>query len=329
MNVLCGDIGGTKALCAVVDDAGAVLVEHRYDSRAYPRFDDIVRAFLAEASGALAASPQPSACFAIAGPVAENRCKATNLPWEIDGAALAAATGLGRTTLVNDFHAQAMAVLVLPPGDFATLHPGVADPDGPIAVLGAGTGLGEAFLSKVGGSYQVLASEGGHTDFAPTTERQIGLLRHLRRTLGKRVSYERVLSGRGIVSVYEFLRDSGHAPEVEAVRTEMHDAPHPAAVVTRRGLARDDALCEAALELFCEVYGQEAGNLALQILATGGVYVCGGIAPQILPALAAGGFARAYCDKGRLSPIVAAIPVRVVTNARSGLLGAAALARRL
>ena len=327
MNVVCGDIGGTKSLCAVVDDGGKVVLERRYDSPAHPRFDDIVGAFLDEARDRLAGDPV-RACFAIAGPVRDNRCKATNLPWEIDGDALARAVGMERVRLVNDFHAQAVAAVELPESDFEVLHEGERDPRGPVAVLGAGTGLGEAFLVRVDEGYQVLSSEGGHVDFAPTSERQIELYRYLRTRLGGRVSYERVLSGRGLVSAYEFLRDTGAGSEAPEVAAEMAAAEHPAAVVSRLALAGDDALASQALDLFCEVYGAQAGNLALTLLATGGVVVCGGIAPRILPRLRAGIFQRAYVDRGRLSPIVKAIAVRVIVNTRSGLLGAAALARR-
>jgi glucokinase len=321
MNVMCGDVGGTKSLLAVASGT-EILFEKRYDSTAHARFDDIVKAFLAECGHTPA-----RACFAIAGPVKDNYCRATNLPWEIDGNALGRENGLERCLLVNDFHAQAVAVLELPASDLVEIHAGQSG-DGPIAVLGAGTGLGQAFLHQVGGRYQVLASEGGHCDFAPTNDLQVDLYRWLRHKHGGRVSYERILAGRGLHSCYEFLRDRDPGNENRAVRDVMAAAEHPAAVVTQYGLDGGDALCSQALDIFCEVYGQEAGNLALKILATGGVYVCGGIAPRILPRLRAGGFERGYLDKGRLGPVVRAIPVRVVTNARSGLIGAAALARR-
>jgi glucokinase len=320
MKVVCGDIGGTKSLLAVASGS-VILFEKRYVSGDHPRFDDIVKDFLVEA----AVQPE-RACFAIAGPVKDNVCRATNLPWEVDGDALAREAGIGQCVLVNDFHAQAMAVLELPSDDLCEIHGGRSD-DGPIAVLGAGTGLGEAFLFQVGRRYEILASEGGHADFAPTNELQVELYRWLRKTIGKRISYERVLSGKGLHNCYQFLRDRDPAAESPAVRDAMAAAEHPAAIVTENGLDGRDALCSGALDLFCEVYGQEAGNLALKLLTTGGVYVCGGIAPRILPRLKAGIFERAYLDKGRLSHVLEAIPVRVVTNPRSGLVGAAALAR--
>jgi glucokinase len=321
MRVVCGDIGGTKSLLAIVDEGGRILREERFDSRAHARFDDIVRAFLA------GATERPArACFAIAGRVQANRCKATNLPWEIDGDALGGALDLERCLLVNDFHAQALAVLELPAGDRAELHPGTSD-GGPIAVLGAGTGLGEAFLCRLGDGYEVLASEGGHCTFAPVGDEQERLLRFLTAKVGGHVSYERILSGQGLVNVYDFACSEA-APEASAaVREAMRAAEHPAAVITER--AATDPLCRHAVAIFCEIYGQEASNLALKLLTTGGVYLCGGIAPRILDALRDGAFTRGYLHKGRFSDFVRSIPVRVVTNPRSGLLGAAALARRV
>jgi len=206
------------------------------------------------------------ACFAVAGPVVNDQCKATNLPWVIDARALEAAAGIARVRLVNDFHAQALAVLELPPSDLRTIHAGASVGGGPVAILGAGTGLGEAFLVNAGDRYEVVPSEGGHVDFAPTSERQIDLLRYLRATLGGRVSYERVLSGSGLARLYEFLKSRGFARELPEVRAAM-EREDPAAVVSRFGLGGQDPMCAFALDLFCEIYGQEAGNLALKVLA--------------------------------------------------------------
>ena len=325
MNVLVGDVGGTKCLLAICDDRGRILLDRRYPSRDYAELHQVVAAFVREAG-----ETPTRACFAVAGPVVNDQCKATNLPWVIDARALEAAAGIARVRLVNDFHAQALAVLELPPAELCTIHGGASVGGGPVAILGAGTGLGEAFLVNAGDRYEVVPSEGGHVDFAPTSERQIDLLRYLRATLGGRVSYERILSGSGLARLYEFLKSRGFARELPEVRAAM-EREDPAAVVSRFGLGGQDPMCAFALDLFCEIYGQEAGNLALKVLAAGGVYVCGGIAPHIIDRLAQpdGPFERGYLDKGRMSPLVAAIPVRVVMNPKSGLVGAAVAATRL
>jgi glucokinase len=327
MRVLVGDVGGTKCLLALCDPRGRVFFEKRFESKAFPEFHLLAQAFLREVE-----ERPDRACFAVAGPVVDDRCRATNLPWVIDARTLESQLGVPRVKLVNDFYAQALAVLELPPEDIVQLHPGTTVGGGPVAILGAGTGLGEAFLFHTGARYEVISSEGGHVDFAPTNERQIELLRWLREKVGGRVSYERVLSGNGLVHIYSFLRDRGHGRERPEVRAAM-EQEDPAAVITRLGLPKpgnlQDELCDAAVDVFCEVYGQEAGNLALKILATGGVYLVGGVTKHVLPRLLDGPFQRAYVDKGRLSPVVKGIPVRVVTNPRSGLVGAAVAATRL
>lgn len=325
MNILCGDIGGTKCLLALSVD-GELQQEKRYESKAFPEFVQVVKTFLGE----VGARPE-RACFAIAGPVADDRCKATNLPWVIDARALQAELDIARIRLVNDFYAQALAVLQLGADDLTALHAGSAVQGGPIAVLGAGTGLGEAFLFHGGTRYEVVASEGGHSDFAPATDRQIELLRYLRDKLGGRVSYERLLSGAGLVNIFSFLRDRGHGEEHAEVREAM-GREDPAAVISRFANlpgAQRDALCDATMTIFCEIYGQEAGNLGLKMLATGGIYVCGGVGARNVARMKDGTFERAFADKGRLSPLVKAMPVWLVTNVRSGLVGAAVAATRM
>jgi glucokinase len=321
MDVLVGDVGGTKCLFSVRRTDCAFAEERRYDSRAYPRFADVVRAFLDDTG----ARPD-AACFAIAGPILGDMCRTTNLPWVIDARELERELAIPRVRLVNDFHAQALAVLVLGERDYEVLVPGVADPKGPIAVLGAGTGLGEAFLVHDGANHRVVASEGGHADFAPTDELEDGLLRWLRRR-HHRVSYERVLSGMGLTNIYGYLRELRGGEDAVAMRPGVA-TEDPNAAITRLGLAGADPVCAETLDVFCRIYGQLAGNLALSVLATGGVWLCGGIAPRLLPRLRSGGFLTAYTDKGRLSPLVAAMPVRVVTNTSSGLVGAAAAVDR-
>ena len=322
-SVLAADIGGTKCLLAVCAPDGTVHRSERYESRDFRELADVVRRFRQELGGALPAR----AAFAIAGPVVGDVCQTTNLPWRVDARVLERELGFAKVALINDFTAQALAVQVLGDHEKVLIHPGPAVPTGPIAILGAGTGLGEAFLVWAGG-YVVLPSEGGHTDFAPVDDRQLELLRYLRERLVGRVSYERVLCGRGLADLYAFLRDRGYGKERAATR-ELMDQEDPAAVVSRLALSGEDPLCDAALELFCEVYGQEAGNLALKVLASGGVYIVGGIAPRILERLRSGPFQRRYLDKGRMSVLVEKIPVWVVTHPASGLLGAAICATSL
>lgn len=323
MTVLAGDIGGTKCLLCLCDDSLRPVFERRYPSAEHTEFVHVVRKFLAETG----ARPD-RACFGIAGPVVNDVCRTTNLPWLIDARTLEADTEIAKIRLINDFHANAASVEALSEADVVELHPGGQEPRGPIAILGAGTGLGQAFLFHTGSSYEVIASEGGHCDFAPRTEEEIGVLRYLIKKYDGHVSYERLISGMGLVNLYEALREMGHAKESDAVRAEMA-AGDAAAVVSRHGLAKDDALSDRALTLFCSIYGAEAGNLALKLMATGGVFLAGGIAPKILERLKDGSFTKAYTDKGRLSPLVERIPVRVITNPLAPIIGAAKVASRL
>lgn len=324
MPVLAGDIGGTKSLLCLCDETTLrPTVEKRYPSGEHANFEDVVKKFLAETG----ATPD-RACFGIAGPVANDVCRTTNLPWVIDARALEASCGIAKVRLVNDFHANAKSIEVLRDEDTVSLKDGPRDPKGPVAILGAGTGLGEAFLFHDGEEYHVIASEGGHANFAPRTEEEIGVLRYLIKKFGGHVSYERILSGKGLVNIYEGLRELGVAPESEAVKAEM-GREDPPAVVSRHGLAKDDALCDRALSIFCAVYGAEAGNLALKVMASGGVFVAGGVAPRILPRLQDGTFVSAFVDKGPLSRLVEGIPVRVITNPLAPIFGTASIAARL
>jgi glucokinase len=343
VRVLAGDAGGTSTRLAIFDghESGAasstpgssasglapsLVATETYRSADYRSFHEVVAAFL----GTNPTGPGPErACFAIAGPVFEGRSRTTNLPWVLDERELERALGLQRVRLINDFQAQALAVLELGPQDFVEIVPGAPVARAPIAVLGAGTGLGEAFLHFIGEQYEVVSSEGGHADFAPVDDRQIELLRWLRAKLSGRVSYERILSGKGLLNCYEFLREREPARERADVREAMaRPGEDPSAVVSRFGLQRACGLCDEALDIFCEVYAQEAGNLILKVLASGGVYLAGGIAAKILDRLRAGPFQRRYAEKGRLSALVRAVPVRVVTLPHAGLVGAATAALR-
>jgi glucokinase len=269
------------------------------------------------------------ACFGVAGPVIDDSCRTTNLRWVVEARNLERSLGIPRVTLVNDFQAMAVGITVLPSSDLAVLNDSPSDPKGPWVIIGAGTGLGEAVVVHTGTGYEVIPSEGGHSDFAPRNELEIELLRFLLKRHA-RVSYERILSGRGLVALYDFVR--GRSPEDESrmVREEIAGSSGDAApIISRHGLAGDDPLCVQALSLFVSIYGAEAGNLALKVVARGGVYVAGGIAPKILPKLLDGTFRSAFVTKGRLSPLLEATSVKVVLNSDAGLLGAAELARRI
>jgi glucokinase len=340
MIVLAGDIGGTNARLALYraeptrDGAHPTLtsiVERTYPSKTQPSLDDLAESFLREAKAEIGAGVE-RACFGIAGPIENNLCHATNLPWIVDGRALAARLGIGRVTLMNDFSAAALSVTAVGPDHLVPLGGGPPAQRGPIAVLGAGTGLGEAFLlwSAADSRYQVVSSEGGHADFAPRTPLEAGLLQFLSHKYG-RVSCERVLSGNGLCDIFSFLSQEPSCqplirPETTARLAAPGSGQAPAAVITQQGLAGTDPICEMSLALFTSVLGAVAGNLGLAVLATGGVFVAGGIAPRILGYLQKGGFREAFERKGRLHTLVERLPAFVVTHPQPGLLGAATVA---
>lgn len=325
MMVLAGDVGGTNARLAIVElngRAARITREGRYASRDYPGLTPIVDRFCEEVT----ARPN-RACFGIACPVVGDDCTAPNLPWTINGRKLAAEIGIPRTRIINDFVAVGFGIELLGESDLATLQEGSPTPHGPIALIGAGTGLGQAFLLWDGNHYRVLPSEGGHGDFAPRGKLQIALSEFLGQQFG-RVSWERLLSGPGLVNAYRYLVASAVAPEQATVRAEM-EKEDPAKVITRHGLAKSDCLSDRALDLFCEVLGAQAGNLALTVVSTGGVHLAGGIARRILERLQNGPFLTAFRDKGRMSELLSRFPVHVIMNSKVGLLGAAAVAGRL
>ena len=321
--LLAGDIGGTNTRLALYDPAQ--LREPRlmrvYRSGDYESLLAIINIFLAEGAGVMGDAPPVRAGFGVAGPVGGQIVKLTNLPWVIDGNRIRERIGVDRVTFVNDFAANCLAVTRMGPEDLHPIGPGRPQAGEPIAVLGAGTGLGEGFLIPSGDDFIVVSSEGGHADFAPRNPLEIRLLEYLTEKFS-RVSYERVLSGKGLINLYEFFRDREQMAESEALREEMrHD--DPAAVVSRHGLERTDPLCERALDLFCTVYGAEAGNLALKVLAKGGVYLAGGIAGKILPRLEEGGFRYGFEQKGRYTTFLETVPTFVITHPQPGLMGAA------
>jgi glucokinase len=337
MTVLAGDIGGTNTRLAIYDVPASGLpglkpiFEQKYPSAAHTGLDIIAEKFLADAAAKIRTRAKAdNACFGIAGPIENNICRATNLPWVVDGNALSQRLGIARVQLVNDFQAAALGVTAVGPDELVALGGDPPVARGPMAVLGAGTGLGQAFLlwSPHENRYRVVSSEGGHVDLAARTPLEHGLVHFLTNKYG-RVSCERVLSGRGLVDVFRFLSEEPACRgliKAETAAVLAATGNDPAAAISARALAGTDPVCEMALAIFCSVLGATAGNLGLMVLATGGVYVAGGIAPRVLPFLQRGGFREAFDRKGRLHTLVERLPAYVVTHPEPGLLGAAMIA---
>ncbi len=320
MRILAGDIGGTKTLLAIAEVEGhrvQIVKEKRYASGDHIDFIALVRKFLTDNGEA------PShGCFGVAGPVVAGRSEVTKLPWVLAEPALERELGLARARLINDFVAVAHGTEALDDDDLERLNPGKPATTGNVAVIGAGTGLGEAMIVCVGGKKVVVPSEGGHRDFGARNELETDFLRWMTEKYD-RVSNDRVVSGPGIADIYTFLSNTKTYPEPEALRTAIREAPDPAPVIQRFADEDGDPLCEATLDFFVSIYGAEAGNLALTVVATGGVYVAGGIAPRLIGRLKRGDFLRSFVNKGRLSAVVRDIPVYVIMNPKVGLLGAA------
>lgn len=327
--IIAGDIGGTKTLLALFEPGiRTPRFERRYDSHAQADFPSLLGQFIEDARAATGARPQVAhACFGIAGPVLGDHVKVTNLPWEIDARALERVFDIARVRLLNDFAAAAHGIEGLIDEELVTLQPGEPIADAPRVVLGAGTGLGIAFMVSDGKNYRVIAGEGGHAAFAPTNEEQIALWRHMHAG-SNRVVLEHALSGSGLARIYEFLRVERRHPESPGVAREMAEGDS-AAAIARNAMDRNDPLASAALDLFVAVYGAAAGDHALNVVARGGVFIAGGIAPKILPRIAAGGFLAAFNDKADFSTLARQMPVCVVTNEKLGLIGAAQCAARL
>ncbi|MEO1669763.1 MAG: glucokinase [Cyanobacteria bacterium J06631_2] len=333
MFLLAGDIGGTKTILRLVEVTEVTLTEKtfktvkegQYISASFPDLVPIVQEFLAQDEYI---KPQ-LACFAIAGPVVNNTCNLTNLNWVLDTQRLELELEIPKISLLNDFAANSFGILGLKDFDVHTLQPGEAREDSPIAVIGAGTGLGEAFLVPQGKKYQIFASEGGHTDFAPRNDLEMDLLKYLRQKLAvEHVSVERVVSGQGIASIYQFLRDSGYGDEspeigerIKLWEQEEKKTIDPAAIISQAAFKQCDRLCEKTMDVFIEAYGAETGNLALKLLSYGGIYIAGGIAAKILPLMQDGRFLRTFKDKGRVSTLIEAVPVHIVLNPQVGLVG--------
>jgi glucokinase len=321
MKILAGDIGGTKTNLALyeveVEERLALIEERRFVSDDYASLESLIEAFFGEREVDVQA-----ACFGIPGPVIDDAARTTNLPWLVSETSLARFLHVDAVQLINDLEATGYGVTGLESSQLMMLNEGEPEEHGNIALIAAGTGLGQAALVWNGARYQVSASEGGHADFAPRNELEMKLLRYLL-TRHKRVSYERVLSGPGLVNVYNFLKSSGYAEEPDWLREALLSSDDQAQVISQMALEEKAELCVKALEIFVTVYGAQAGNLALTFKATGGVYVGGGIAPKIAAKLADGNFLAAFKHKGRLSPMVAAVPVHVIMNPKTALLGAA------
>lgn len=322
--LLAGDVGGTKAELALFEptaDGPRVVRQGRYSSQSFPSLEAIVRLFLA-------LHPTPPiavACFGVPGPVVDGRCATTNLPWVLEERALATAIPVPRAILLNDLAAMAWGVMRLPPEELVVLQEGAPRP-GNMALLAAGTGLGEALMVWNGSEHLVVSSEGGHVDFAPRDAREIELLAYLQRQFG-RVSDERVLSGPGLLNIYRYLRSAQNLPEPAWLSDQLAHGD-PSAAVGSAGLAGRDPVCVQALDVFASIYGAVAGNLALTAMAAGGVYIGGGIAPKLRAKLEDGDFIRAFCAKGRMAPLLRSVPVRLALNERAPLLGAAHVAYR-
>ena len=338
--LLAGDIGGTKTILRLVQFSDTVglktLYEESFPSGDFPDLVPIVQKFLTTANS----STPDKACFAIAGPVVENTAKLTNLSWFLDTERLSKELGIERISLINDFASVGYGIFGLTKQDLLTLQVGKYQSAAPMAIIGAGTGLGQGFLIKQGNSYQVFASEGGHADFAPRNQLEFELLKYILTKYDiQRVSVERVVSGLGIISIYQFLRDRKIATEspaiANAVRTWEQEAGKsektvdPGALIGNAALEKSDRLSEQTMQLFIEAYGAEAGNLALKLLPYGGLYIAGGIAPKILPLIQDGSFLASFTQKGRMGSLLEEIPVHIILNQQVGLIGAALSASRL
>jgi glucokinase len=324
--VLAGDIGGTKTLLALYHSKDGHVSIHRsqrFDSKAYPTLQEMTKEFVGKDKNIVSA-----ACFGVPGPVSDGAVRTTNLPWRLSEYELSDELKIPRVRLVNDLVATAASLPYLGSLDYVTLHPGAAvHEQDTFCVIAPGTGLGQAVLYRDPGRTVLLGSEGGHADFAPRTEREIDLLRYLTAKFG-RVSIERIISGPGILNIYSFLRDTKFAPE-SADLAEAIRLVDPSAAIGEAALKGVDPLATETLSIFMNILGAHAGNMMLTYLASGGIYLAGGIPGKILELLKAGDIVSSYLAKGRLSPLVEATPLYVVKDPLTGLHGAAYLASEM
>jgi glucokinase len=326
--ILAGDIGGTKCHLALFpDDSDEThpIVERTFRSKEFPGLQHVTTAFLQEEEVRSVTEKIRHVCFGIAGPVVKGRVKTPNLPWTVTVEELEDSLGK-KVSLINDLEAMGFGVLTLNKEQIHTLHQGNEVTTGHMALIAAGTGLGEALLIHTPTSVLPVPSEGGHTDFAPRNSFEIDLLKYCMKTW-KHVSYERVLSGPGLYQIYSFLRDSDDLETSSEVRQRIETDPDPSAVISESALSGECPFCVRALDTFVSIYGAEAGNLALTAKTTGGVYLGGGIAPKILEKLKNGTFLSAFFDKGRMEALLKSIPVHVILEPKTALHGAAYYAR--
>ncbi|MFC3230603.1 glucokinase [Marinibaculum pumilum] len=325
--IIAADIGATKTLIGIFEGppgSPQEVVAERLENAAHPDFGDLLSDFLQRHG----AADVDAACIAFPGPVDDGRAQGTNIAWAVDRRDLAAQLGTARVQVVNDLVAAARGMLLLPETAFMALNPGAdAAASGNAAVLSVGTGLGQAILHWDEDRFRPIACEGSHADFAAQSEQEIALLRYMQARHGTHVSWERVVSGPGLVDIHAFLRDG--AADGPGAPVAAAGGDDPAAAISAAALQGGDPLCRAAVTLFCRLMGAEAGNLALKCLAVGGVYIGGGIPPQILPALQDGAFLSGFREKGRFRGLMSRIPVRVALEPRAGLLGAARIATGL
>ncbi|HMG32889.1 MAG TPA: glucokinase [Blastocatellia bacterium] len=316
--ILAGDVGGTSTRLAFFTIEGGrlnLVVEKDYPSHRHKGLDEIVGQFVSHHRLAI-----EYACFGIAGPVQHQRVETPNLPWVVDQETLAGELRIQSVWLINDLVANTYGALMLEEKDLAVLNPGSPNA-GNAAVISAGTGLGEAGAYWDGKHFHPFACEGGHADFAPRNDLEVDLLRYLLKTYGH-ASWERVVSGPGLLHIFNFLRETGHGEAPGWLLDEMEHGD-PSAAISKAALEGKCGLCEQALDLFISCFGSEAGNLALKLLATGGVYIGGGIAPKILQKLRGPAFLESFVAKGRFKHLLEAIPVRVILNDKAALFGAA------
>ena len=317
--ILAGDVGGTKCNLALFSEKDGKLTpvfRQRFASKDFAQFELIVREFSRQAAPHFVTERVRAAGFGVAGPVINNKVRATNLPWTVEAATLANELNLQEVDLMNDLGATGHSIEHLAPEEYCVLNPGKPEHGGTRALLAAGTGLGQSILVWDGGRYRVVPSEGGHSDFAPHTEQQIELLRFMRRRYPQ-VSWELILSGRGFRTIHEFLAPDVKHPSFEDPGTD------PAPEITKLGLSKECPVCSDVLDLWTAIYGSEAGNLALKVLALGGVYVAGGIALKIIDKIKDGTFFEAFRDKWKFESLLSNIPLSVVLNESAPLLGAA------
>jgi len=317
--ILAGDIGGTKTnLAYFVADGGSLKFRYAasFPSKDYRTLDEVVSRMLRDHPEEVT-----GAAFGIAGPVVDGRSKLTNLGWEVDSRSISRLLGLNAVGLINDLQATAYGTQRLGQEERFELNRGKVQEKSPVAVIASGTGLGESALVWDGSRYRAIPSEGGHTDFGPRNETEVDLLRYLTSKFG-RVSYERIVAGAGFVNLYEFFRSRADYPEPAWLAEKLASAADPSIVISHSGMEGTDRVCVDVVKTFASVYGAEAGNLALKILATGGVYVGGGIAPKILPVLQKY-FMEAFVAKGRYTDLMKRMPVCVVLNEQTALVGAA------